>query len=96
MADATMTDTILVEIAYAEPQRQIVCKVEIAVNSTVDEAILASGIRDALPPGFTPSALGIFGRTVTAATRLRDGDRIELYRPLKADPKDSRRRRAGS
>lgn len=89
-----MADTIRVEIAYADPQRQILCKVEIAANSTVDEAILASGIRAELSSTFAPAGIGIFGRTVTLATRLRDGDRIELYRQLQADPKDSRRRRA--
>ena len=94
MNDANMADSIRIEIVYAEPRRQILRKVEIAANSTVDEAILASGIHAELPPDFTPAGFGIFGRSVTAATRLRDGDRIELYRPLQADPKDSRRRRA--
>ncbi len=89
-----MVETILVEIAYAEPQRQILRKVEIAANSTVAEAICASGIADILPAGFAAAGIGIFGRIVTPATRLRAGDRIELYRSLQADPKDSRRRRA--
>ena len=89
-----MVDSILVEIAYAEPQLQILRKVEIAANSTVAEAIRASGILDELPTGFVASGIGIFGRIVTPATHLRAGDRIELYRPLLADPKDSRRRRA--
>jgi putative ubiquitin-RnfH superfamily antitoxin RatB of RatAB toxin-antitoxin module len=90
----TMADTILIEIAYAEPQRQILRKVEIAANSTVADAIRASGILEVLPEGFAPAGIGIFGRIVTPATLLRAGDRIELYRPLQADPKDSRRHRA--
>jgi putative ubiquitin-RnfH superfamily antitoxin RatB of RatAB toxin-antitoxin module len=94
MNDMDMTDSICIEIVYAEPQRQILRKVEIAANSTVDEAIQASGIHADLPPGFAPAGIGIFGRSVTLATRLRDGDRIELYRPLQVDPKDLRRRRA--
>ena len=94
MADSIFADSIRVEVVYAEPQRRILRKVEIAANSTVDEAIRASAIREDLPNGFEPVAFGIFGRTVTLATCLRDGDRIELYRPLRADPKDSRRRRA--
>ena len=89
-----MVDTILVEIAYAEAQRQILRKVEIAANSTVAEAIRVSGILDVLPADFAAAGIGIFGRIVTPASRLRAGDRIELYRPLQADPKDSRRRRA--
>jgi putative ubiquitin-RnfH superfamily antitoxin RatB of RatAB toxin-antitoxin module len=94
MVDSSRADTILVEVAYAEPQRQILRKVEIAANSTVADAIRASGIGDVLPAGFAAAGIGIFGRIVTPASRLRAGDRIELYRPLQADPKDSRRRRA--
>lgn len=93
-ADSTTADSINIEIVYAEAQRQILRKVEIAANSTVADAIRASGILDELPHGFAPAGIGIFGRIVTPATRLRAGDRIELYRPLQADPKDSRRRRA--
>jgi len=89
-----MADSISIEIVYAEAQGQILRKVEIAANSTVAEAISASGILNELPAGFAPAGLGIFGRIVTPATHLRAGDRIELYRPLQADPKDSRRRRA--
>jgi putative ubiquitin-RnfH superfamily antitoxin RatB of RatAB toxin-antitoxin module len=91
--DSGRADLIGVEVVYAEAQRQVLRKVEIAENSTVAEAIAASGILDDLP-GFTAAAIGIFGKIVTPATRLRAGDRIELYRPLQADPKDARRRRA--
>lgn len=94
MNDPTMADPICIEVVYADPQCQILRKVEIAENSTVDEAILASGICAELPPGFKPAGVGIFGRPVKPTTRLRAGDRIELYRPLQVDPKDSRRRRA--
>ena len=87
-------DWICVEVAYADVQLQILRKVEIAANSTVAEALAASGIEGQLPSGFVPAALGIFGRIVTPSTHLHDGDRIELYRPLQADPKESRRRRA--
>jgi len=86
--------TIQVEIAYADAQRQILRKVEIAADATVADAIAASGIAAQLPAGFVPAALGIFGRLVTSTTPLRAGDRIELHRPLLADPKESRRRRA--
>ena len=85
---------ISVEIVYADPQGQILRKVEIAANSTVADAIAASRVRAELPAGFEPAAIGIFGRIVTPDARLHAGDRIELYRPLRADPKESRRRRA--
>lgn len=95
MTDAAGGATIAVEIVYADPQKQIFRKVEIAANATVAEAFAASGIASELPPGFQPAAFGIFGRLVTAQTRLAHGDRVELYRPLTADPKEARRRRAG-
>ena len=65
-----------------------------SATATVDDAIRASGISAQLPKGFKPAAIGIFGRTVSASDTLHDGDRIELYRPLKIDPKEARRRRA--
>lgn len=83
-----------VQVVYADALRQILRKVEIAANSTVAEAIEASGIGSELPRGFEPAAIGIFGRIVTLDARLHAGDRIELYRALRADPKESRRRRA--
>jgi putative ubiquitin-RnfH superfamily antitoxin RatB of RatAB toxin-antitoxin module len=88
-----MAETIHVEVAYADPLRQFLRMVEIAAGSTVAEAITASGIFAELP-GFVPAGFGIFGRIVDPHTRLRDGDRVELYRPLKIDPKQARRDRA--
>lgn len=91
-----MPERLRVSVAYADPERQVVRELELAQGATVDEAIRASGILDRLPRGFAPDALGIFGRIVGADTVLRDGDRIELYRPLKVDPMQARRRRAGN
>jgi putative ubiquitin-RnfH superfamily antitoxin RatB of RatAB toxin-antitoxin module len=88
-----MAERIRVAVVYADPQRQLRREVELNAGATVAEAIRASAILDQLP-GFTPSALGIFGRATAPEARLRDGDRVELYRPLKADPKEARRRRA--
>ncbi|HZP65728.1 MAG TPA: RnfH family protein [Rudaea sp.] len=88
-------DRIRVEVVYAGTETQILRNVEIAANSTVADALRESGIEAVLPAGFVPAALGIFGRLVAPDTRLRDGDRIELYRPLASDPKEARRRRAG-
>ena len=90
-----MADTIAVEIAYADAQLQLLRKVEIAANSTVAEALAASGIAAKLPPGVEPAGFGIFSRPATPQTRLEDGDRIEIDRPLEADPTDARRKRAG-
>jgi putative ubiquitin-RnfH superfamily antitoxin RatB of RatAB toxin-antitoxin module len=81
-------------VIYVDPQRQVEKWVEVATDSTAGEAIAASGIANALPAGFTPAAIGIYGRIVDEHHRVRDGDRIELYRPLQIDPKEARRRRA--
>jgi putative ubiquitin-RnfH superfamily antitoxin RatB of RatAB toxin-antitoxin module len=89
-----MADSIRVSVIYADPNCQIELSVDIDPFATVDDAIRASGITAKLPSGFKPVAIGIFGRTVSANDKLRAGDRIELYRPLKIDPKEARRRRA--
>ena len=89
-----MTDRIRVSVIYADPVLQIEVPIDVDATATVDDAMRASGISARLPSGFHPAAIGIFGRTVSASDTLRDGDRIELYRPLKIDPKEARRRRA--
>ncbi len=86
---------ISVEVAYATPEKQRIVKLEVAAGCTVGEAIERSRIRDEFPGlEVNPAAVGIFSRKVTLDHRLRDGDRVEIYRPLIADPKESRRRRA--
>ena len=89
-----MLETIRVSVVYAEPQRQITREVEIRTDATVADAIAVSGILRELPPDFAPAGIGIFGSKVARDARLRDGDRIELYRPLQIDPKEARRKRA--
>jgi putative ubiquitin-RnfH superfamily antitoxin RatB of RatAB toxin-antitoxin module len=87
-----MSETIQVEVAYADPQRQVLRTVAVAAGSTVADAIAASGILAQLP-GFVPAGIGIFGQRVEPDTRLRQGDRVELYRSLRIDPKLARRNR---
>jgi putative ubiquitin-RnfH superfamily antitoxin RatB of RatAB toxin-antitoxin module len=94
MTDSSVSAPIHVDVAYADPQMQVVRRAVVTSDATVEEAIRASGIRALLPSGFVPAAIGIFGRAVAAAAPLRDGDRIELYRSLKIDPRQARRRRA--
>lgn len=89
-----MAERIRVSVVYAEPQRQIVREIDLDAGATVADAIQASGVLGALPLGFVPAGLGIFGRNVARDARLRDGDRVEIYRPLQIDPKEARRRRA--
>ncbi|MBS0395602.1 MAG: RnfH family protein [Proteobacteria bacterium] len=85
---------IEVSVAYAERDRQTVVELRVPSGCTVAEAVARSGIRARHPSIAADAALGIFGRVVTAATVLAPGDRVELYRPLPEDPKETRRRLA--
>ncbi len=91
---ASGATTIRVEVAYAEPQRQFLREVELARGATVADAIAASGI--AGEPGIEIEGLtaGVWSKAANRDQLLYEGDRVELYRPLRVDPKDSRRRRA--
>jgi putative ubiquitin-RnfH superfamily antitoxin RatB of RatAB toxin-antitoxin module len=84
-----------VEVAYATPARQCVYVLEVAAGATVREAIDASGVLAAFPEiDLDRNRVGIRGRLVTLETPLGDDDRVEILRPLRADPKEARRRRA--
>jgi putative ubiquitin-RnfH superfamily antitoxin RatB of RatAB toxin-antitoxin module len=78
-----------VEVVYALPERADSVALELPSGATAADAVRASGI--AAPRDYR---LGIFGRVVAPDTRLRDGDRVEVYRPLLVEPKEARRRRA--
>jgi uncharacterized protein len=86
---------IRVEVAYGRPERQRVLEISLPVGSTARDAVLRSGILEEFPEiDLDVNRLGVFGRPVEADHVLRAGDRVEIYRPLKADPKEVRRRRA--
>jgi len=84
-----------IEVVYAVPQRQERVLLDLAPGSTVQDAIQASGLLRQLPEIKLQRA-GIWGQPVSPETRLRDRDRVEIYRPLIADPKEIRRKRAAS
>jgi putative ubiquitin-RnfH superfamily antitoxin RatB of RatAB toxin-antitoxin module len=90
-----MNDKIDIEVVYALPDKQALLKQQVATGTTVVDAIRASGILDKFPEiDLATSKLGIFSKLVKSDTVLRDKDRIEIYRPLIADPKEVRRKRA--
>lgn len=93
--DGPAARTIKVEVAHATQQQQAVLAVQLPAGSTVADAIERSAIRDVFP-GLTvdPGAVGIYSRKVPLDHVLREGDRVEIYRPLVADPKEVRRERA--
>jgi len=88
--------SIVVEVVYALPDEQVLLAVRVPPETTLLEAVELSGIRSAYPEiDLARNAVGIFGKLASPHTVLRCGDRIEIYRPLIADPKETRRRRAG-
>lgn len=88
-------ERIQVEVAYARPDEQVLLPVRVARGATVRQAIEASGILKRFPEiDLARNKVGIFGRLTSLEQVLRDGDRVEIYRPLVADPKEVRRRRA--
>jgi len=87
--------TINVEVAYALPEKQAILPLQVKPGTTLLEAIRLSGILEQFPEiDLEQATFGIFSKLSPADTVLRDKDRVEIYRPLIADPKESRRRRA--
>lgn len=90
-------ERLRIEIVYALPDAQHVLVVGLAPGSTVADALQASGICARHPEiDLSRQAVGIFGHHVRLNQRLRQNDRVEIYRALIADPKSSRRRRAAN
>lgn len=85
----------MIEVAYALPERQMIIPVLVKKDITVKEAILLSGIMSKFEGiNLETDPVGIFGKLTTLDQPLRDRDRVEIYRPLIADPKEIRRKRA--
>ena len=78
-----------VEVVHALPEGEEAVTLTLPAGATVADALAVCGIA-----GREHCKVGIYGKVVPASTRLADGDRVELYRPLEIDPKEARRRRA--
>lgn len=86
---------IRVEVVYALPERQYLRTVKLEEGSTVEQAIVASGLLELRKDiDLKSNKVGVYSRPVKLADIISDGDRIEIYRPLIADPKELRRQRA--
>lgn len=95
--DTGSESRIQVEVAYARPDEQLIIPLEVEEGTTVAEAIEKSGILERFPEiDLEKNKIGIFGKLTRPAQALREKDRVEIYRPLKADPKETRRRRAAA
>lgn len=89
-------DKIKVEVAYALPDEQVLLEVMVDPGTTLGDAIRLSGVLERYPDIAldTHNKVGIFGKLAKMDKILQPGDRVEIYRPLIADPKEVRRKRA--
>lgn len=92
---AGSTATLRVEVAYARSDRQIIIPVDVPEGATLEQAIIQSRIQEQFPEiQLSTTKVGIFGKLGKLSATVRAGDRIEIYRPLIADPKAVRKQRA--
>ena len=93
LADSNAAE-IQIEVAYALPERQVIARLSAKAGITAAEAIELSGIRKLFPGIEVQPVIGIFSRKVSPDYRMQSGERLEIYRPLLADPKEVRRQKA--
>lgn len=90
-------DNIAIEVAYGTSDKQKLYALTVPSDTTARQAALAAGIAADFPDARPESApLGIFGKAVKDNHILQAGDRVEIYRPLLADPKETRRKRVAT
>ncbi|CAG9424755.1 RnfH family protein [Providencia alcalifaciens] len=86
---------INIEVTYALPEKQFLLSVKVAEGTTIEDAIIASGILTLRSDiDLKKNKVGIYSRPAKLRDVVQEGDRIEIYRPLIADPKELRRKRA--
>lgn len=86
---------LVVEVAYARPDVQDVVRVTLPAGATLRDAVALSGLLDRFPEiDLDRQTIGVYGKPSTLDAPVNDGDRVEIYRPLVANPKEMRRRRA--
>jgi hypothetical protein len=90
-----VANEISVEVVYALPDRQPIITLKLPEGATVEDAVRRSGVLETFPTiDLTVNKVGIFSKLVKLDETVRDRDRVEIYRPLIADPKEVRRKRA--
>jgi hypothetical protein len=86
---------MLIEVAYATPEQQVIIALNVDEGTTVETAILASGLLTRFTDiRLSTNAVGVFGKVCELNQVLKTGDRVCCYRPLHNDPKEARRQRA--
>jgi putative ubiquitin-RnfH superfamily antitoxin RatB of RatAB toxin-antitoxin module len=87
--------TVRVQVCYAPPEQHFLQELHMHAGATIAQAIQDSKVLEQFPHiDLAQQRVGIFGKLKTMDTVVREGDRIEIYRALQADPKETRRRRA--
>jgi putative ubiquitin-RnfH superfamily antitoxin RatB of RatAB toxin-antitoxin module len=87
--------TLRVEVAYARPDEQVIIPVEAPEGATVEQVIVLSRIQERFPEiSHQTAKVGVFGKLAKLSATVHTGDRVEIYRPLLADPKAVRKQRA--
>ena len=90
-----MAESIQVEVTYAKPERQDIISLKLPEGSTIQQVIEASGLLQRNPEiELAKAKVGIYGKLSRMDTVVRARDRVEIYRPLIADPKEVRKQRA--
>ena len=90
-----MASDLAIEVAYATPEKQLIVPCLVEPGTAPRQAIRLSGINAHFPEiDVEHCAIGVFGKAIADDYALRPGDRIEIYRPLLADPREVRRQRA--
>ncbi|KAB8062077.1 RnfH family protein [Janthinobacterium sp. FT14W] len=88
---------IAVQVCYALPESTFLRSLRVPAGTTIQQAVAQSGLLQAIPDiDLATNMVGIYGKKKTLDTVLHEHDRVEVYRPLQADPKEARRRRASS
>ncbi len=91
-----MADALLeIEVAYAWPDEQVILTVRLPRGASLEDAIRRSGLLERFPEiDLAVNKVGVYGKTARLDAVLEAGDRVEVYRPLLADPKEARKQRA--
>jgi putative ubiquitin-RnfH superfamily antitoxin RatB of RatAB toxin-antitoxin module len=86
---------ITIEVVFAKPDEQMIEQLHVPSDTTIEAAIRQSGVLERFPEiDLASNKVGVFGKAAALKSTLHDGDRIEIYRPLIADPKQARKKRA--
>jgi putative ubiquitin-RnfH superfamily antitoxin RatB of RatAB toxin-antitoxin module len=90
-----MAEMLNVHLCYTTGTQAVLRLLSVPAGTTIEQAIAASGLLEEFPEiDLAQQPVGLYGKKKPLETPLRQHDRIEIYRPLVADPKDSRRKRA--